>query len=272
MLAARTGAAGSQISEENTKLRRQSGFSVAGKDKSPKKASENAKDSSLSPSGESQLRARQLALLREVEMNWYLKLCDLSSEHTTVCTTGMPHRWHLAVTKTQPQAACKPVRPSGAAEQKYVEKFLRVHGISLQETTRAETGMAYRLPVIVLCDLLSPAALHAYPPPSARIIESLLIISFPTWNILTHPTCLGRSPGYCYRVPDNDCVSHSYPARVTTFSSGTLGPKLRDLIGLLTLLAYINPVPCVPVLSTSPEGGCSANICILQEKERNGLT
>ncbi|XP_063476368.1 voltage-gated potassium channel subunit beta-1 isoform X1 [Symphalangus syndactylus] len=92
MLAARTGAAGSQISEENTKLKRQSGFSVAGKDKSPKKASENAKDSSLSPSGESQLRARQLALLREVEMNWYLKLCDLSSEHTTACTTGMPHR------------------------------------------------------------------------------------------------------------------------------------------------------------------------------------
>ncbi|XP_011814397.1 PREDICTED: voltage-gated potassium channel subunit beta-1 isoform X1 [Colobus angolensis palliatus] len=92
MLAARTGAAGSQISEENTKLRRQSGFSVAGKDKSPKKASENATDSSLSPSGESQLRARQLALLREVEMNWYLKLCDLSSEHTTACTTGMPHR------------------------------------------------------------------------------------------------------------------------------------------------------------------------------------
>uniref|UniRef100_A0A2I2Y1X2 Potassium voltage-gated channel subfamily A regulatory beta subunit 1 n=1 Tax=Gorilla gorilla gorilla TaxID=9595 RepID=A0A2I2Y1X2_GORGO len=92
MLAARTGAAGSQISEENTKLRRQSGFSVVGKDKSPKKASENAKDSSFSPSGESQLRARQLALLREVEMNWYLKLCDLSSEHTTACTTGMPHR------------------------------------------------------------------------------------------------------------------------------------------------------------------------------------
>ncbi|KAL4824156.1 hypothetical protein H8958_015574 [Nasalis larvatus] len=97
MLAARTGAAGSQISEENTKLRRQSGFSVAGKDKSPKKASENAKDSSLSPSGESQLRARQLALLREVEMNWYLKLCDLSSEHTTACTTGMPHRIKVAL-------------------------------------------------------------------------------------------------------------------------------------------------------------------------------
>uniref|UniRef100_A0A8C8YJN6 Voltage-gated potassium channel subunit beta-1 n=1 Tax=Prolemur simus TaxID=1328070 RepID=A0A8C8YJN6_PROSS len=92
MLAARTGAAGSQISEESTKLRKQSVFSGTGKDKSPKKASENGKDSSLSPSGQSQLRARQLALLREVEMNWYLKLCDLSGEHSTAHTTGMPHR------------------------------------------------------------------------------------------------------------------------------------------------------------------------------------
>lgn len=91
MLSARTGAAGSQI-EETTKLRKQSGLSAVDKDKSPKKASENGKDSSLSPSGQSQLRARQLALVREVEMNWYLKLCDLSSEHTTAYTTGMPHR------------------------------------------------------------------------------------------------------------------------------------------------------------------------------------
>ncbi|XP_064234920.1 voltage-gated potassium channel subunit beta-1 isoform X1 [Aotus nancymaae] len=66
-----------------------------------------------------------------------------SSESALKC------RWHLAVTKTQPRAACEPVRPSGAAEQKYLEKFLRVHGISLQETTRAETGMAYRLFTIV---------------------------------------------------------------------------------------------------------------------------
>ncbi|XP_012871623.1 PREDICTED: voltage-gated potassium channel subunit beta-1 isoform X1 [Dipodomys ordii] len=92
MLAARTGAAGSQISEENPKLRKQSVFAVGGKDKSPKKASENVKDGSPSASGQSQLRARQLALLREVEMNWYLKLCDLSTEQTTACVTGMPHR------------------------------------------------------------------------------------------------------------------------------------------------------------------------------------
>ncbi|XP_021575027.1 voltage-gated potassium channel subunit beta-1 isoform X2 [Carlito syrichta] len=61
-----------------------------------------------------------------------------SSESALKC------RRHLAVTKTQPQAACGPVRPSGAAEQKHLEKFLRVHGISLQDTTKAETGMAYR--------------------------------------------------------------------------------------------------------------------------------
>lgn len=92
MLAARTGAVGSQASEENTKLRKQPGLSLGGKDKSPKKASENGKGSSPSPSGQTQLRARQLALVREAEMNWYLKLYDLSSEHTTACTSGMPHR------------------------------------------------------------------------------------------------------------------------------------------------------------------------------------
>ncbi|XP_006908268.1 voltage-gated potassium channel subunit beta-1 isoform X2 [Pteropus alecto] len=61
-----------------------------------------------------------------------------SSESALKC------RRHIAVTKPPPRAACWPVRPSGAAEWKYLEKFLRVHGISLQETTRAETGMAYR--------------------------------------------------------------------------------------------------------------------------------
>ncbi|XP_070365714.1 voltage-gated potassium channel subunit beta-1 isoform X1 [Equus asinus] len=92
MLAARTGVAGSQISEENSKLRKQSGLSIGSKDRSPKKASENGKDSSLGPSQQSQLRARQLALVREVEMNWYLQLWELSCEHTTASTTGMPHR------------------------------------------------------------------------------------------------------------------------------------------------------------------------------------
>ncbi|XP_071070680.1 voltage-gated potassium channel subunit beta-1 isoform X1 [Dasypus novemcinctus] len=92
MLAARTGAAGSQISEENARLRKQPGLSIGAKDRSPKKASENGKDSSLGPSGQTQLRARQLALLREVEMSWYLQLCGLSAEQSAAHSRGMPHR------------------------------------------------------------------------------------------------------------------------------------------------------------------------------------
>ncbi|KAF6384891.1 hypothetical protein mRhiFer1_007151 [Rhinolophus ferrumequinum] len=97
---------GNEGSEGNTpKLKKQSGLSVGSKDKSPKKASanaENGKDSSLSPSGQTQLRERQLALLREVEMNWYLKLCNLSSERSTACTTGMPHRNLLKMANNAP--------------------------------------------------------------------------------------------------------------------------------------------------------------------------
>nr|KAF6477777.1 potassium voltage-gated channel subfamily A member regulatory beta subunit 1 [Molossus molossus] len=78
------------LDESTTKLR------SSGGGKSPKKAPENGKDSSLSPSGQrqlrAQLRAQQLALVREAEMNWYLKLCHLSSEDTTAHITGMPHR------------------------------------------------------------------------------------------------------------------------------------------------------------------------------------
>ncbi|XP_044525465.1 voltage-gated potassium channel subunit beta-1 [Gracilinanus agilis] len=41
-------------------------------------------------------------------------------------------------------AWCGPGKSSGAVERKHLEKFLRVHGLSLQETVRAETGMPYR--------------------------------------------------------------------------------------------------------------------------------
>ncbi|NXA40351.1 KCAB1 protein, partial [Eudromia elegans] len=36
--------------------------------------------------------ARRLALLRELEMNWYLELCGLAPRHTVAHATGMPHR------------------------------------------------------------------------------------------------------------------------------------------------------------------------------------
>lgn len=67
-----------------------------------------------------------------------------SSESALKC------RRHIAVAKPPPQAACWPARPSGAAERKYLEKFLRVHGVSLKETTRAETGMPYRYSLVVM--------------------------------------------------------------------------------------------------------------------------
>lgn len=91
MLAARTGAAGSQIPEENPKLRKQSGLLLGSKDKSARKAVESGKDG-RGPASQGQLRARQLAMVREVEMSWYLRLHGLSGEQTTASTTGMPHR------------------------------------------------------------------------------------------------------------------------------------------------------------------------------------
>lgn len=91
MLAARTGAAGTQIPEENPKLRKQSGL-PGSKDKPARRATESVRDGARGPSSQSQLRARQLAQAREVEMNLYLQLHELSTEHTTAHTTGMWHR------------------------------------------------------------------------------------------------------------------------------------------------------------------------------------
>lgn len=37
-------------------------------------------------------RARKAALVREIETNWYLKLCGLSREDTVAYRTGMVYR------------------------------------------------------------------------------------------------------------------------------------------------------------------------------------
>lgn len=42
--------------------------------------------------GQMQQRARKLAILRELEMNLYLRTCELSYEYTVAYTSGMPHR------------------------------------------------------------------------------------------------------------------------------------------------------------------------------------
>ncbi|TFK11195.1 phosphoethanolamine/phosphocholine phosphatase [Platysternon megacephalum] len=92
MLAARTGTVGSKNLDETAKLRKHSVLSLGSREKAPKSSSESSKDNRLNTTGQIQQRGWRLALMRELEMNWYLKICNLSYEHTIAYTTGMPHR------------------------------------------------------------------------------------------------------------------------------------------------------------------------------------
>ncbi|GAB0193796.1 voltage-gated potassium channel subunit beta-1 [Grus japonensis] len=91
MLAARTGTVGNKNAEEALKLRKQSVLSLGSRDRALKNSSESGKEGRARAS-QPQQRARRLALLRELEMNWYLRVCELSHEYTIAYTTGMPHR------------------------------------------------------------------------------------------------------------------------------------------------------------------------------------
>ncbi|XP_068000965.1 voltage-gated potassium channel subunit beta-1 isoform X1 [Melanerpes formicivorus] len=91
MLAARTGTMGNKNAEESLKLRKQSVLSLGSRERALKSTSESGKES-RGRGGQPQQRARRLALLRELEMNWYLRVCELSHEYTIAYTTGMPHR------------------------------------------------------------------------------------------------------------------------------------------------------------------------------------
>lgn len=42
--------------------------------------------------GQMKQKSRILALSHQLEMNWYLKICELSYEYTVAHTSGMPHR------------------------------------------------------------------------------------------------------------------------------------------------------------------------------------
>ncbi|KAJ7420360.1 hypothetical protein WISP_48755 [Willisornis vidua] len=92
MLAARTGTVGGKSADESLKLRKQSVLSLGSRDRALKASSDSGKEGRARP-GQPQQRARRLALLRELEMNWYLRVCELSHEYTIAYTTGMPHRW-----------------------------------------------------------------------------------------------------------------------------------------------------------------------------------
>ncbi|XP_025070661.1 voltage-gated potassium channel subunit beta-1 isoform X3 [Alligator sinensis] len=50
----------------------------------------------------------------------------------------------ITVPKICPPATCWGGKLSGAVELKQLEKFLHMHGLSLQETVKSETGMIYR--------------------------------------------------------------------------------------------------------------------------------
>ncbi|RMC01882.1 hypothetical protein DUI87_21043 [Hirundo rustica rustica] len=91
MLAARTGTVGGKSVEDPLKLRKQSVLSLGSRDRARRSSAESRQESRVRPA-QPQQRARRLALLRELEMNWYLRLCELSYEYTIAYTTGMPHR------------------------------------------------------------------------------------------------------------------------------------------------------------------------------------
>lgn len=58
------------------------------------------------------------------------------------------------VPRASPPAVGWPGKLSPAAELKQLEKFLHLHGLSLQETVRAKTGMKYRYYCMSLAGLL----------------------------------------------------------------------------------------------------------------------
>lgn len=92
MLAARSGTMGNKNAEEVLKLRKPSVHSLGSRERALKSSSENGKES-RARAGQPQQCAWRLALLRELEMNWYLRVCELSHEYTIAYTTGMPHRY-----------------------------------------------------------------------------------------------------------------------------------------------------------------------------------
>ncbi|NXL23859.1 KCAB1 protein, partial [Setophaga kirtlandii] len=93
MLAARTGTVGGKSADESLKLRKQSVLSVGSRDRALRSSADSSKEGQgRARAGQPQQRARRLALLRELEMNWYLRVCELSHEFTIAYTTGMPHR------------------------------------------------------------------------------------------------------------------------------------------------------------------------------------
>nr|XP_021323321.1 voltage-gated potassium channel subunit beta-1 isoform X1 [Danio rerio] len=91
MFAARSGSVGRGGPEEASRHRRQSAASLAGQ-RGHRNSQENARDSHTQYRQGVLLRARKAFLIREMETNWYLKLCGRAREDSVAFETGMPYR------------------------------------------------------------------------------------------------------------------------------------------------------------------------------------
>uniref|UniRef100_A0AAY4DKR5 NADP-dependent oxidoreductase domain-containing protein n=1 Tax=Denticeps clupeoides TaxID=299321 RepID=A0AAY4DKR5_9TELE len=92
MLAARSGGAvGARgIHDEPPRLKKHSVASLSGS-RAHRNSQDNSRESRLFQQAALQ-RARKAAIIREIETNWYLKLCGCAKEDTVACQTGMQYR------------------------------------------------------------------------------------------------------------------------------------------------------------------------------------
>lgn len=94
MIAARSSSVGRGGPDESSRHRRQSAASLAGH-RGHRSSQESNRDSHAQHRQAALLRARRAFLIREMETNWYLKLCGRAREDSVAYETGMPYRWVL---------------------------------------------------------------------------------------------------------------------------------------------------------------------------------
>uniref|UniRef100_A0A8C1TR19 Potassium voltage-gated channel, shaker-related subfamily, beta member 1 a n=1 Tax=Cyprinus carpio TaxID=7962 RepID=A0A8C1TR19_CYPCA len=91
MIAARSSSVGRGGPEEPSRHRRQSVASLAGH-RGHRNSQESNRDSHAQHQQGALLRVRKAFLIREMETNWYLKLCGRAREDSVAYETGMPYR------------------------------------------------------------------------------------------------------------------------------------------------------------------------------------
>ncbi|XP_043088783.1 voltage-gated potassium channel subunit beta-1-like isoform X2 [Puntigrus tetrazona] len=91
MIAARSSSVGRGGPEEPSRHRRQSAASLAGH-RGHRSSQESTRDNHAQHRQGALLRARKAFLIKEMETNWYLKLCGRAREDCVAFETGMPYR------------------------------------------------------------------------------------------------------------------------------------------------------------------------------------